>query len=100
MKNHEITTHERCKNVMATSMEVLPATGDGNPWIVAVREDGRLLFEIRYWGTEDEAIAEARALARLIEIGRMAEQWCKNECRLYRKYGRHAPNCPVADAGY
>ena len=83
-------------------MEILPATGGGhgNPWHVAVRENGCHLFEIVHFGEEKEAHAKAKELVRLIEIGRIAESWCERECAPYRKYGRHSPNCPVADAGY
>lgn len=83
-------------------MEILPATcgSNGNPWYVSVRENMCHLFEVIHFGDEQEAYAKAREIVRLIEIGRAAENWCKYECVEFKKYGKHAPNCPVADAGY
>ncbi len=83
-------------------MQILPPTGGGNnPWHVAVRENDSLLFEVLHFGTESDAMSKAKELVKLIEIGRMAIERCKQECAEYiAVYNRHVPNCPVCDAGY
>ncbi len=70
--------------------------GDGDGWdagFVPPNEADAALIEAAH-----EMARLLRQLAdELEDWHRWARNWCKHHCEGFRPYGRHYPNCPVAD---